>query len=122
MTQGLFHSQDLQMRQEQVLAPHQIQSLEILTIPLMDLQARINQLLDRVEAALKQALRIGATAGELPGGDSVAAAANLLLCYTIGRWQQYAKSGFSRDPMGQWPAQWPMLYAACLSQPAASSA
>jgi TetR/AcrR family transcriptional regulator len=86
------------------------------------LQVRINQLLDRVEAALKQALRIGATAGEFPGGDSIPATANLLLCYTLGRWQQYAKSGFSRDPLGQWPAQWPMLYAACLSQPAASSA
>jgi TetR/AcrR family transcriptional regulator len=26
------------------------------------------------------------------------AQANLLICYVIGRWQQYAKSGFKRKP------------------------
>ena len=41
------------------------------------LQARINQLLDRVEASLKQALRIAATSHELPQGEDAAAAANL---------------------------------------------
>lgn len=32
--QGLFHSQSQQLRQEQIIAPHQIQSLEILQMPL----------------------------------------------------------------------------------------
>jgi RNA polymerase sigma-54 factor len=41
--QSLNLSQDLSLRQEQIIAPHQIQSLEILAIPLMDLQARVNQ-------------------------------------------------------------------------------
>ena len=82
------------------------------------LQARINQLLHRVEAALKQALRIAATSNELPQGEDAAAAANLCLCYVIGRWQLFVKSGFTREPMVQWPQQWPMLLAGCLSQPA----
>jgi TetR/AcrR family transcriptional regulator len=87
------------------------------------LQARINQVLDRVEASLKQSLRIAATAGELPAaGEDVGAAANVLMCYVIGRWQQFVKNSFARDPMAQWPLQWPLLYAVCLSQRAASSA
>lgn len=82
------------------------------------LQARINQVLDRVEAALKQAWRIAASSNELPQGEDAGAAANLCLCYVIGRWQLFVKSGFARDPMAQWPQQWPMLLAGCLSQPA----
>jgi TetR/AcrR family transcriptional regulator len=82
------------------------------------LQIRINQLLDRVEASLKQALRIAASNNELPQGEDAAAAANLCLCYAIGRWQLFVKSGFTREPMAQWPQQWPMLLAGCLSQPA----
>ena len=82
------------------------------------LQVRINQLLDRVEASLKQALRIAASNNELPQGEDAAAAANLCLCYAIGRWQIFVKSGFTREPMAQWPQQWPMLLAGCLSQPA----
>ena len=33
-------------------------------------------------------------------------------------WQLFVKSGFTREPMMQWPQQWPMLLAGCLSQPA----
>lgn len=86
------------------------------------LQARINQLIDRCEATLKQALRIAVTNNELLASEDVGAAANMLMCYTIGRWNQFAKSGFTREPMAQWPGQWPMLCAACLSQPAVSNA
>jgi MFS family permease len=49
------------------------------------------------------------------------ALANLLRCYVVGRWEQYARSGFSREPLAQWPQQWPMLYFACLSQSDAPS-
>jgi len=73
------------------------------------LQARINQLLDRIEATLKQSLRIAATQGEMGESVDVGAHANLLLCYVIGRWQQFAKGGFARDPMEQWAAQRPIL-------------
>ena len=73
------------------------------------LQTRINQFLDRVEATLKQSLRIAASQGELPAETDVGAHANLLLCYVIGRWQLFAKSGYARDPMAQWPQQWVLL-------------
>jgi len=83
------------------------------------LQGRISVLLDKVEAALKQALRIAATQESLKADADFGALANLLRCYVVGRWEQYARSGFKREPLGQWPMQWPMLYCACLSQSAA---
>ena len=78
------------------------------------LQTRINQLHDRLEATLKQCLRVAATqgrggaAGEDPAADP-GPRANLLLCYVIGRWQQFAKSGFKRAPSELWEKQWPLL-------------
>ena len=80
------------------------------------LQLRINQLLDKVEASIKQSLRVAATQDRLSPDADFGALANLLLCYVIGRWQQYAKSGFLREPLADWPVQWPMLLVACLSQ------
>jgi TetR/AcrR family transcriptional regulator len=80
------------------------------------LQGRINQLLDRIETALKQALRVAATQDQLPVDSDFAVIANLLLCYVIGRWQQYVKSGFMRQPLDNWPQQWAMLYVACLNR------
>jgi TetR/AcrR family transcriptional regulator len=60
------------------------------------LQTRINQLYDRLEASLKQSLKI-AVAGT---GKKIMpeAQANMMICYVIGRWHQYAKSGFKRKP------------------------
>ena len=71
------------------------------------LQARINQLHDRVEAQLKQSLRIAATQNQSTADP--AAAANLLITFAIGRWHQFAKGGFRRLPTEQWPAQWALL-------------
>jgi len=73
------------------------------------LQTRINQLHDRLEATLKQSLRLAATLGELDKDADVAAQANLMLAYVIGRWHQYAKSGFKRLPTELWQKQGPML-------------
>lgn len=73
------------------------------------LQQRINQFLDRIETTLKQSLRIAATQGKLAAETDAGALANLLVCYVIGRWQQFGKSGFTRDPMAQWPQQWALL-------------
>jgi TetR/AcrR family transcriptional regulator len=77
------------------------------------LQARINQLQDRLEATLKQSLRIAATQGPAEGGggegapvaEDLAARANLLLCFVLGRWHLFAKSGFKRKPTEQWERQ-----------------
>ncbi|OZA26107.1 MAG: nucleoid occlusion factor SlmA [Hydrogenophilales bacterium 17-61-9] len=60
------------------------------------LQKRINQLHDRVEAQLRQCLRF---CGDKQSGLS-APLANLLLCTVVGRWHQFAKSGFTRPPGG----------------------
>ena len=73
------------------------------------LQQRINQLYDRLEVTLKQSARIAVTQGDLDEKTDVSAYANLLLSYVIGRWQQFGKSGFIKDPMAQWPQQWPLL-------------
>ena len=73
------------------------------------LQARINQLLDRVEASLRQSLRFAAQQGEMEAGIDQAAYSNLLLDVVIGRWHQFAKSGFKRDPMAAWPEQWKLV-------------
>ena len=60
------------------------------------LQTRINMLHDRVEASLKQSLKIAVANSDknvLPEAQ-----ANLLICFVIGRWHQFAKSGFKRNP------------------------
>ena len=73
------------------------------------LQLRINQFLDRIETTLKQSLRIATTQGKLDTDADIGAHANLLLCYVVGRWNQFGKSGYTRDPMAQWPQQWAIL-------------
>jgi len=61
------------------------------------LQLRMNQFYDRVELALKQALRLAASEGQAHEAD-VAARAGLLASFVIGRWHRYAKSGFKNNP------------------------
>ena len=72
------------------------------------LQTRINQLFDRIESTLKQSLRIAETqTGRKFDPESQA---NLLLCFVIGRWHQFAKSGFKRKPMEYVQQQLTLLY------------
>ena len=73
------------------------------------LQLRINQLHDRLEAALKQSLRFGVSQKEIAAEVDVAAQANLLMSFITGRWHQFAKSGFKRDPAELWAKQWRQL-------------
>jgi TetR/AcrR family transcriptional regulator len=75
------------------------------------LQARINQLHDRVESTLRQALRFAAMQNELPAAPDPAVRANLIMSYITGRWHQFAKSGFKRDPLQHWNDQLPTLLA-----------
>src|SRR4029079_18310359 len=60
------------------------------------LQARMNQLYERIEASLRQSLRIAHAANTWP--TDPAADANVLLAFVVGRWQLFAKSGFKRLP------------------------
>lgn len=71
------------------------------------LQLRINQLYDRIEITLKQSLRIAET--QTGHKTDAEAQANLIICYIIGRWNQYAKSGFKRKPTEFIEQQLPIL-------------
>ena len=65
------------------------------------LQDRIAQVLDRVEASLKQSLRIGQSQGSTLGSasqDDVAIRAALLMSFVLGRWHRFARSGFKKLP------------------------
>ena len=73
------------------------------------LQARVNQLLDRLEASVRQSARLAVSAGTLPADWDVNGYANAVIAYVIGRWHLYAKSGFKRAPMEGWPQQWRVL-------------
>ena len=70
------------------------------------LQARVNQLVDRLEASLRQSARLAVTAGQLPADWDVNAYATTLIAYVIGRWHLFAKSGFKRSPTEGWPQHW----------------
>jgi TetR/AcrR family transcriptional regulator len=72
------------------------------------LQLRINQLFDRIESTLKQSLRIAETQSNRKFDPE--SQANLLLCFVIGRWHQFAKSGFKRKPMEYVQQQLTLLY------------
>jgi len=63
------------------------------------LQNRINQLFDRVEITIKQCLKI-ADKQDVPSNLTIDpdAKANLIVCYVLGRWHQFAKSGFKKKP------------------------
>jgi TetR/AcrR family transcriptional regulator len=61
------------------------------------LQLRMNQFMERVELALKQALRIAVTQGEAREAE-VAARANMITSMVVGRWHRFAKSGFKQAP------------------------
>ncbi|MFN3593471.1 MAG: nucleoid occlusion factor SlmA [Thiobacillaceae bacterium] len=70
------------------------------------LQTRVSQLHDRLEAVLRQSLRIAASQPASPvPQDATAALANALICFVLGRWHQFARSGFKRLPTEHWQAQ-----------------
>ncbi|WP_069264649.1 nucleoid occlusion factor SlmA [Paraburkholderia nodosa] len=77
------------------------------------LAERVNQMLDRVEASLRQCLRVDlaqeAERKAISGSDHVntkpaakgydpTVRANLVVRYVIGCWHRYAQSGFTRSP------------------------
>jgi TetR/AcrR family transcriptional regulator len=72
------------------------------------LQARINQLTEKLEAALRQSLRIAQAANGWHGDAN--ADAGVLIAYVVGRWQLFAKSGFKRAPQDGWDLQRKFLF------------
>jgi TetR/AcrR family transcriptional regulator len=73
------------------------------------LHTRMNQLHDRLEASLRQSARLAATNGQLHATLDANAYANAVMSFVIGRWHQFAKSGFRRSPTEMWNAQWPVF-------------
>lgn len=91
------------------------------------LAERVARMLERVEASVKQSLRIAlmearqdqvrsesasdagpgpaASAGALPADYDPSVRANLLVSYVVGRWHRYARSGFTRAPAEHADAQ-----------------
>jgi TetR/AcrR family transcriptional regulator len=61
------------------------------------LQARMNQFIERIELALKQALRVAASQGQARE-EEVATRASMITSLVIGRWHRFAKSGFKQSP------------------------
>jgi TetR/AcrR family transcriptional regulator len=72
------------------------------------LQQRMNQFVERVELALRQALRIAATQGQARE-DEAATRANMIANLVVGRWHRYAKSGFKQKPSEDGQAQIALL-------------
>ncbi len=62
------------------------------------LQERMNQLFDRVETSIRQALRVAMSQGELAADFDAPARAALGVAYVVGRWHRYSKSGFRKAP------------------------
>jgi TetR/AcrR family transcriptional regulator len=66
------------------------------------LTVRMNQMMDRIEASLKQCLKLAAAqskSGDSPEIDRyISERANLIVAAVIGRWSRFAKSGFKKLP------------------------
>ena len=71
------------------------------------LTVRMNQMMDRIEASLKQCLKVAAAQADARHGEPhdgpavdryVAERANLIVAAVIGRWVRFAKSGFKKLP------------------------
>ena len=73
------------------------------------LQERMNQFMERIEASLRQSLKVAVAQKSLDGEGDIPARANLLLAFVAGRWLQFAKSGFKKRPREYLDAQLRLL-------------
>ncbi len=72
------------------------------------LQQRMNQFADRVELALRQALKLAASQGMVRESDA-ATCAGFLMAFVMGRWHRFAKTGFKLRPAEGAQAQLALL-------------
>ena len=73
------------------------------------LQARMNQLYEKLEAGLRQSIRVAQMANSWHGDANVDA--SVLLSFVMGRWLLFAKSGFKRLPQDGWELARKFLFA-----------
>jgi TetR/AcrR family transcriptional regulator len=57
----------------------------------------MNQFIERVELAYKQALRVAASQGQFNEAE-VGNRANMITSLVLGRWHRFAKTGFKQNP------------------------
>ena len=63
-------------------------------------QERINQVLERVEASLKQSFRIMQSQLSIQwSSEDISLRSTLVMSYVVGRWHRFARSGFKKSPM-----------------------
>ena len=74
------------------------------------LQLRMNQFVERVELAIRQALRLAVSQGETAEADA-AIRANMISSLVLGRWHRFAKTGFQQNPSENAQAQIRLLLA-----------
>jgi TetR/AcrR family transcriptional regulator len=68
------------------------------------LQQRMNQFVERVELAIKQAMRVAVSQGQAMETE-VATRANMITSLVLGRWHRFAKTGFQQNPSDNAQAQ-----------------
>lgn len=73
------------------------------------LQERINRLHDRIEATLRQSLRFAINQGEPVASTEIEPQSNLIMALVIGKWHQFSKSRFAKDPTHYGDIQLQML-------------
>jgi TetR/AcrR family transcriptional regulator len=77
------------------------------------LHERINQVLERVEASIKQSFRIMESQKGLSWApEEVGNRSSLAIAYVIGRWHRFARSGFKKSPLDGAPNSLNILLAA----------
>lgn len=63
------------------------------------LQARVNQLLERVEASIRQCLRLQRAEAEASqASPELSLQSAMAMAFVQGRWLQFAKTGFRKRP------------------------
>lgn len=62
------------------------------------LQDRINRLHDRLESSIKQSLRFAINQGGMISALEIEPKSNQIMAYVVGRWHQFAKSRYTKDP------------------------
>jgi TetR/AcrR family transcriptional regulator len=75
------------------------------------LQERMNQLIERIEASIKQSFRVAASEREVAENFDASARAGLIVAFVVGRWHRFAKSGFRKFPGDALESQMPILVA-----------
>ena len=69
------------------------------------LQERINQMIDRIEASLRQCLKVAVSQAAFPADTDIPVRVALIMATVQGHWHRYARSGFRKLPSDHIDAQ-----------------